>query len=287
MAYSLPTKRETKKTKRALAEVARGYDPLDQKLSERRALTVAQLCAEYLDKAEAGAIMTRRGRLKKSSTLYTDKGRIARHIIPLLGNRSVKDIGFADVNRFLADVIAGKTKADIKTKLRGRAIVRGGRGTGARTLGLLGGIFTYAIQSGYRSDNPCVGVIKPASQRRKFRLEANDYARLGRCLAAAEANGEPWQAIGAIRLLALSGCRRGEVTDLLRAEVDGALSFCTSATPKPAKARGQLAPRLSRLSTSWDGPTAATCFRRQQSKESHSGRFRKLLNGSYRQNFPI
>ena len=113
--------------KRALADVARGLDPLDQKLSERRTLTVGQLYTEYLHKAEAGAIMTRRGRLKKSSTLYTDKGRIARHIIPLLGNRSVKDIGFADVNRFLADVIAGKTKADIKTKLRGRAIVRGGR----------------------------------------------------------------------------------------------------------------------------------------------------------------
>ncbi|HYF34271.1 MAG TPA: Arm DNA-binding domain-containing protein [Prosthecobacter sp.] len=128
--------------KRALADVARGLDPLDQKQSERRTLTVAQLCAEYLDKAQAGAIMTRRGRLKKSSTLYTDKGRIARHIVPLLGNRSVKDVGFADVNRFLADVIAGKTKADIKTKLRGRAIVKGGRGTGARTLGLLGGIFT-------------------------------------------------------------------------------------------------------------------------------------------------
>jgi integrase len=164
--------------------------------------------------------MTRRGRLKKSSTLYTDKGRISRHIIPLLGSRSVKDVGFAEVNRFLADVIAGKTRVDIKTKLRGRAIVKGGRGTGARTLGLLGGIFTYAVQNGYRSDNPCTGVIKPACQRRKFRLEKDDYARLGRCLAAAEANGEPWQAIGAIRLLALSGCRRGEITDLLRAEVD-------------------------------------------------------------------
>ncbi|HYF34272.1 MAG TPA: site-specific integrase [Prosthecobacter sp.] len=39
-------------------------------------------------------------------------------------------------------------------------------------------------------------------------------------MAVAEAKGEPWQAIGAIRLLALTGCRRGEVTDLLRTEVD-------------------------------------------------------------------
>lgn len=40
----------------------------------------------------------------------------------------------------MRDVIAGKTAADVKTGLRGRAIVEGGAGTAARTVGLLGGL---------------------------------------------------------------------------------------------------------------------------------------------------
>ena len=39
-------------------------------------MTVEELCREYLAKAEKGLIMTRRGGTKRSSTLYTDKGRI-------------------------------------------------------------------------------------------------------------------------------------------------------------------------------------------------------------------
>ena len=71
------------------------------------------------------------------STLSTDRGRIERHIIPLLGHRTVKDLTSGDVRKFLQDVVAGKTKADVKTKKQGRAIVKGGSGTGTRTLGLL------------------------------------------------------------------------------------------------------------------------------------------------------
>ena len=39
-------------------------------------------------------------------------------------------------------------------------------------------------------------------------------------LEAAEARAEPWQAVGAIRLLALTGCRKGEIRKLLLTEVD-------------------------------------------------------------------
>jgi hypothetical protein len=57
-------------------------------------------------------------RPKKVSTILIDKSRITRHIIPLLGTRRVKDITLLDINRFIRDVISGKTKADIKTKAR-------------------------------------------------------------------------------------------------------------------------------------------------------------------------
>ena len=43
---------------------------------------------------------------------------------------------------------------------------------------------------------------------------------LGKRLAAAERAGMRWQAVEAIRLIALTGCRRGEIQQLRRAEID-------------------------------------------------------------------
>jgi len=48
----------------------------------------------------------------------------------------------------------------------------------------------------------------------------DDYRALGAALEAAEAKGENRNAVEAIRLLALSGCRRGEVAGLAWPEVD-------------------------------------------------------------------
>lgn len=206
--------------KLALAEVVKGADPAENKRLARGAMTVEELAREYLDKAERGLIFTRRGEAKKQTTLYTDKGRIERHVIPLIGNRTVKDFTSSDAGRFLRDVVAGKSATDVKTKKRGRAIVTGGRGTAARTMGLLGGIFSYAVKEGHRPDNPVNGIIRPKDGTREWRLDDAGYRQLGLCLAAAEANGEHWQRILAIRAAAMTGCRLDEIEGLLKTEVD-------------------------------------------------------------------
>ena len=123
------------KARLSLASVLKGEDPAESRLLERGALTVADLCREYLSKAERGLILTKRGDTKKASTLYTDRGRIERHIIPLIGKRTVKDLTTADVRKFVQDVIAGKTAGEVQTPKRRRAIVRGGAGAAARTKG--------------------------------------------------------------------------------------------------------------------------------------------------------
>ena len=202
--------------KKTLADVARGVDPAEVRQADRRALTVAELCREYLEKANAGLVISRRGHSKKPSTLYVDQGRVERHIIPLLGRRPIKDVTSTDVRTFQRDVTAGKTAADVKTKARGRAIVTGGRGAATRTLGLLGAIMEYAVGLGYRSDNPVRGVRREADRKRKICLDDEGYRRLGTRLAAAERAGIRWQAVDAIRLIALTGCRRGEIEGLRR-----------------------------------------------------------------------
>jgi integrase len=229
-----------------LSDVERGLDPVEQRLEERRAITVGDLCREYLAKAESGLIIGRKGLPKKASTLEIDRGRIARHIIPLLGKKPLKDLTSSDVKRFLEAVTSGKTAATVKTKPRGLARVTGGTTAAVRAVGLLGGMLTYAREVGYIAQNPAHGIRKPADKRRSFRLGPEGYRGLGRALEAAERKGGHWQAIAAIRLLALTGCRRSEILNLKWPEVDFETAYLrlgdtkTGASirplPKPAQA---------------------------------------------------
>jgi integrase len=209
-----------KEAKLALGDVVRGSDPVENRKLARGAMTIEELALEYLDKADRGLILTRRGEAKSESTLYVDKGRIHRHIIPLIGKRTVKDFTSTDAGRFQRDVISGKSATDVKTKARGRAIVTGGKGTAARTMGLLGGVFSYAVSEGYRPDNPINGIVRPKDRTREWRLDDAGYRRLGKCLAAAEAKREHWQRVLASRAATLTGCRLDEIEGLLKTEVD-------------------------------------------------------------------
>src|SRR3546814_2857423 len=85
------------------------------------------MCVLFRACLEVGLILGKGGRPKRATTIYTDLGRIKRHIIPLLGTRRVKDVTRADATKLLKDVMAGKTRSSVKTdKLRGKSIVRGG-----------------------------------------------------------------------------------------------------------------------------------------------------------------
>ena len=206
-----------------LAAVAKGEDPSANRRAARQGVTVRELCDVYLKRAEKGQIPGKGGRPKKSSTLSRDRSRITRHILPLLGNRIVADLTQADVGRFMRDVIDGKTALTETTgKLRGKSIVQGGTGAAARTVGQLGGILSFAVSEGIITANPVRGIVRPPDQKRKARLTPEAYARLGHALNAMEQRGGSRQALGAIRLLALTGCRRGEVLRLRWAEVDEA-----------------------------------------------------------------
>ena len=98
-----------REARRLLSDVERGIDPAEQRLEERNVMTVGDLCREYLAKAEAGLIIGRKGLPKKASTLEIDRGRIARHIIPLLGKKPLKDL---DQRRYQALPRGGHERQD-------------------------------------------------------------------------------------------------------------------------------------------------------------------------------
>jgi integrase len=242
--YGVLTVEEARKAARiALADVSKGSDPAESRRLERGAVTIEALCREYLDRAERGLILTRRGEPKSLTTLYTDRGRIEHHIIPLIGRRTVKDLTPVDVRRFMQGVMSGKTATDVKTKARGRAIVKGGKGAAGRAVGLLGGILSFAVSEGYRPDNPARGIVKPKDGTREWRLDDAGYRALGKCLATA-ADGEHWQAVLAARAVALTGCRRNEIEGLLKSEIDwtgSALRLGNTKTGKSIRPVGEAA----------------------------------------------
>ena len=206
--------------RRLLGDVARQRDPAAEKRAARNAQTVAELCDLYLADAEAGRLVTRRRTQKKASTLAIDKGRISRHIKPLLGQLRVAAVTREDVECFMHDVAQGRTAANTKTKPRGLARVRGGKGAANRAVGLLGAIFSYAVRRRMRSDNPVHGVTRPADGKRHRRLTDAEYEALGGAIRkAAAANIWP-PAIAVARFLAVSGWRSGEALTLRWDEID-------------------------------------------------------------------
>ncbi len=214
--------------RRLLGEVVRGVDPSSDKTAKRTATTVAELCGQYFTDAEAGRLLTRRKASKKPSTLLTDKGRIQRHIIPLLGRLSVPAVSRGDIETFLHAVAEGKTAGRTKTaKKRGLAHVRGGKGTASRTVGLLGAIVSYAVRTGMRPDNPVHGVIRFADGMKKRRLSDDEYRMLGKALREAEAADHWPYAIEATRFLVMTGWRSGEVLGLLWSQIDIARQTAT------------------------------------------------------------
>lgn len=204
-----------------LGQVARGENPAENRQLDRKAMTVKELAEQYVKAMEAGLIMGKGGRPKRPSTIYTNIGALNGHIIPLIGQRRVRDLTKADVTKMMNDVIAGKTRAVKRTgKKRGVSILRGGRGTASKCVGLTGSMLTYAINIGIIEHNVAHGIRKPKDQVRDRRLSDDEYRELGKMLSEAGEDHELAPTIAVTRLLALTGCRRGEILGLKWSEVD-------------------------------------------------------------------
>ena len=210
-----------RKAKVILGSVAAGADPAGDLAARRREMNMAGLIDFY---EKHGCVVQRGKRIGEPMKPLTKAYTIARlrhHVVPLLGNRRAKDVTSGDIERFVADVLAGKTAKNEKIGPRRRIIVKGGPGASRKVVRDLSAVFSFAKRSEIVERNPCenAAVRKTDGQKTRF-LTLEEVGRLGRALDELEAEGTNLKAINIARLWALTGCRRNEIAGLKWDEVD-------------------------------------------------------------------
>src|SRR3981081_2138151 len=76
-----------REAKEQLGRGAGGGAHVEDRQLDHKGIHEKELCSRYLTDLQAGLILGKGGRPKKSSAITTDTGSIERHIIPLLGPR--------------------------------------------------------------------------------------------------------------------------------------------------------------------------------------------------------
>jgi integrase len=170
--------------------ISGGGDPLGVIKAARAAPTVTDLCdrfiAEYLPR-------------KRASTQKTYSQQIASEIKPALGRMRVAEVTFADIDTLH------------------RAISKRGRPYRAnRVLALLSRLFSMAIRWHMRADNRCRGVERNLEHQRRRYLSSDELMGLTKALD----EYSDQQSADIIRLLLLTGARRGEALQARWQDID-------------------------------------------------------------------
>jgi integrase len=195
-------------------DVEDGKDPLAKKASNKKATTLSDIFDAYLN--------SERFKSKAKMTQANDRGRIARHLRPLLGKSYVHALTPGDVEKAMADIRLGKTACIIKTGPRGLARVTGGEGAARMAIGLLRSISKWARGERLMTTDPTADIHLGTSGTRDTIVEDTaQYRRLFQTLDAMEnEKAIRSQVADAIRVIALTGARCGEVTRLQWSHVD-------------------------------------------------------------------
>jgi integrase len=226
--------------------VADGGDPVVEEAGRRNAVSVGEMLNAYLESAAFAG--------KAESTQVTDRGRIVWHLIPLLGKAKADALKPDAIKRAASAIRDGKTAVDVKIGFRARARVRGGEGAARKCVRLLRAVYAWAVDEGLVRDNPAASVKAGSDGSREIILEdSGAYARLFQTLDLMETERQIRQPVAdAIRVIALTGARRGEVAGMRWRNVDLKAGLVTLDAHKTARSTGK--PRVIGL------PTAASAL---------------------------
>ena len=151
--------------------------------------------AETLFEAVAEAAFRRHERLWKPGTLAVNRAYLRKQLLPHFAGRQVSDIDRKNVANWFASLRATPVAAD-------------------RSMPVLSAIMREAEAMGLRPEgsNPCRGFRRYRRKGRERFLSDDEIRRLSAALSAHE--GRCPERVAIIRLLLLTGCRKGEILTL-------------------------------------------------------------------------
>jgi integrase len=194
-----------KQARDLLSDVARGKDPSGERHRVRKAPDMSAMCDRYLEEhVEAH---------NKASTAAEFRRLIEKRIKPELGALKVESVTRQDVMKLHRSMAETPRQAN-------------------QTLAVLSKLFGLAELWGLRAENtnPCRKIQRFAEVKRERFFSDAELGRLGKVLADSEAARiELPGVIAAIRLLAFTGCRLGEILSLRWDYVD--IERCALALP--------------------------------------------------------
>lgn len=180
-AYGVLTPDEARKQARiVLADITRGSDPSAERRLDREAPTVADLATDYLERHAMPN--------KRPASVQGDRALLSHYILPKLGHLKVGEVARRDIERLHLSLKSSPYQAN-------------------RVLALLSKMLSLAVAWQWRQDNPVRGIPRFPEEKRDRWLKDEELERL---FAALEASPNRRAAM-AIRLLILTGARRGEV----------------------------------------------------------------------------
>jgi integrase len=181
---------QAKKQARAmLADAMRGEDPVEIRKTSRRAPSISDLAADYLERHAVPK--------KRPKSVLDDRAMLNNIILPKLGAKKVDAIGRRDVEAIQVVMTDRPYQAN-------------------RVLSLLSKMFNLAVEWGWRVDNPAKGIQRYHEEKRDRWLSDDELRRL--CTALDEHPNA--RAADAVRLQLLTGARLGEVLGSRKEDFD-------------------------------------------------------------------
>jgi integrase len=199
-----------------LGELSQGVDPQVQKTVSRNELTVNELIDLYLEEGPADKPN------KRDSSWEGDRSSLHSHIRPLLGKRIASTLVPSDLAKAQADIANGKTaRKSLSGKYRGRIVIRGGKTTAALSVVSFQAMMNWAVSRNYLTSHPTRGVVRYKVERRERFISMAEARRLFDSIEELERRGEIHTQYGLmVRLLIMTGARRGEIEALKWREID-------------------------------------------------------------------